>query len=178
MLHTIQDDILKRVLDFFGLRNFVPHEYESTIFPVVLVGNLEQPQIQQTGIDTLLSTDHFTVPTGETWVPLWHSAGVVQSAGTVGGTMEMQVLSGPAPTFTRIRIPFFAGVGLGETLRHAQTLNTTQRYFCIFPPGMLLGPGSRVQLAQTGGDGSFTYVTTTDNVLCYRHLGEPLVKPA
>src|SRR5262245_58316068 len=121
----IQDDILRRCLDFFGLRGVVPHDYESTILPTVNIGNLGQPTKYQLSVGTSVNSPWGAVPAGKCWRPLVATGSVVQAGGTVAIVYGISVaLNG----VLSMRFPFFraqsnAADTSSDNLKRAMTLN-------------------------------------------------------
>lgn len=170
--YAVQDDIVRRALDFFGLRGFIPHDYETTIQPIVILGNLEQPQIQTDNfLNSTPSTDLFLVPAGELWKPLSLAFAVTQSAGTVAPSYAVGYLSSSGATFFQQRIPAYFGSNVGDSLSFNASLNGTTRFYVRFPDNLLMPPGSRLQYLAPTGDGTFSLVA--EGGLIYRRLGEP-----
>ena len=168
----IQDEIIKRSLDFFGLRGTVEHDYEPTILPVVQIGDLGQRTV------TMNSLASFTVPfpnvpTGKVWRPVGFSGRITQAGGTVAPLIAFT--TGGLGNVGFI-IPFFFAVSsaagaVGPVLRTAFTLNTVNDVTIIFPPNLLIPAGFSFQPMLSAGDGTITQ----NSILVVHEIGEGLV---
>ena len=178
MLHTVQDDSLKRVLDFLGLRGVVIHDYESTVLPVILVGDVGQPTEYR---DPLTvngpGLDNWIVDAGETWRPIILAGTLIQSAGAVGPIWGWDWLTGASPTFTRVPLPAIWGTialrPAAETLTFTPAVNSTTNFIIRFPREMLMGSGSRIQWSSGPGDGALSIGSAK---LLLHSFTEPLIQ--
>ena len=174
MLHQIQDEILKRVLDFFGLRGVVSHDYESTVLPVVSIGDLGQKTVSLQSGNTL-PTVFTTVPVGKVWRPLMLAGRITQTGGVTAITLSVQVtgLSGPG-----FNIPFYTAPSGGPDtsglqIRRTFALNTVNDILAVFPEGLLIPAGGTVLVGAIAGDGTISM--SANSSLMVQELGEGLV---
>lgn len=177
MNFKIQDDIIRRALDFFGLRGVVPHDYEATVLPVSVIGNLEQPAIVRIVSGPLVSgTDLMIVPPGETWKPLLFAGLITQTAGTTSPRYRLNALQVAGYNFD-LRATFASlTTSSTEVLAFSAGLNQQTRFYCDFGNDVLMPEGMSLQFIQTGGDG--VIVASNQTFLMYRRLGERLVNLA
>lgn len=174
MLQAIQDEVIKRALDFFGLRGPVTHDYESTILPTVLIGDLGQRTI------SLQSGSSFTAPwascpTGKVWRPIMASGRISQSGGAVAPIFHLALSGLGDPGFW---IPFYVSQALtantnGQQIRHAVTLNSVFDFTVVFPHDLLIPGGGSIGFGLAAGDG--TLALSSGSVLLVHELGEGLV---
>lgn len=169
-LHTIMDQQFKRVLDYLGLRGLVPHEYESTVLPVVVVGEMQQPSLIAEAINIAGGTAIFTVPAGESWEILAIGGLASQAAGTVAYRFGLHWYdSNSARSF---QVPIFAeSDSVGEVMSCTLTLNGTRRWLQRPSPKFIVGQGFQLAALNIAGDG-----TRQNNFvwLMYRRHGERL----
>jgi hypothetical protein len=171
----IQDDIIRRCLDFFGLRGVVTHAYEQTVLPVVIIGDLGQPTRLILSNSTSINNPWIPVPTGKCWRPLYASGQITQAAGTVArvysiGWQNNGLLAG--------NFPFFAAQStvantVGEIIERLMVLNSTDNFVIKFPPGLILPAGSIVSAFALAGDGTTTIQLGASLVV--QELGENLI---
>lgn len=155
----IQDDAFRRVLRFLGLRSRLEHEYESTVRPVLVVGDLGQPTsvietaggVLAGGLLTL-----FTVPQGESWRLLAMTGTLTQAGGAVAGTFRLILADWSTTQF--IPVPFYTdqNLTLGEQTAQSFTLNSANRYSVWHRSKIILGPGQRVRINTATADGTLT----------------------
>lgn len=167
----IQDDIIRRCLNFFGLRGVVQHNYENTILPTVSIGDLSQPtKISQVNLGPFAgSVPLFTVPTGETWRLIMAQLILTQSGGTVIVSYGLEMLTNSGIFFEFPQWPLVSGVA--PTVRRDMTLNGTAQGFYQFPPNTLMGAGSSLIPVFHSGDG----LKNQQCFLMYQILGENLI---
>jgi len=171
MRYQIQDDIIRRCLDFFGLRGPIDHEYEATVTPVVLVGDLSQPTIARRFAAITDGNPLVTVPDGECWELISLTASHTQAGGAVAAHLLL-IAQLPEP----INIYRFIGItdiaASVPSLRVITTLNATN--FCTwnFPARTTVSSNTRIFTANYQGDGTLTMT----GVVVYRKLGERLLE--
>jgi hypothetical protein len=175
MAQQIQDDILRRCLDFFGLRGVVTHAYEETVLPVVLIGDLGQPTRLILSNNVSINNPWIAVPTGKCWRPLYASGQITQAAGTVArvysiGWQLNSILAG--------NFPFFAATSnvantVSEIIERLMVLNTTDNFVVRFPPGLILPAGSILSLFALAGDGTTSIPLGASLVV--QEIGENLI---
>ena len=169
MRFQVNDDIIRRALDFFGLRGIVQHEYESAVQPVVVVGDLEGPTIVQRFTNIVDGSPFCTVPVGESWRLLSLHGLHTQSAAAVA-VSTILVAQLPEPVNTH-RFAGFTDVAASvEQLRLTFVLNQSNHFLYRFPPKTIIGPNTRVFFANFAGDGT---ITSTGAVV-FQRLGEKL----
>jgi len=164
------DAKLKDVLAFFGLTSEVrSHDYESTILPVVNVGEDRKPLILREAVaNVVLGDPIFTVPDNELW-DVYHLGGL--SNQTVGTVAYRWSLSWSYPTGGQILVPFFQEVdNVNECLSTTHTLNVSRRWVA-YPRRMIVGPGNRLTQLNLLGDGTRVMASCT---ILYRKLSETL----
>lgn len=174
MNFLIQDDIIRRALDFFGLRGVVSHEYDPTIRPVAVVANLEQPAfVQLIGGTGLSGVDLMIVPPNETWKPILFAGTITQTAGATAPRYILNALQAGAYNFN-LRASFSTPtLAASEVLAFTAELNVATKFFCNFGNDILLPGGTSLQYVQTGGNG--VIVANSQSFLMFRRLGERLV---
>jgi len=165
---SIQDDVIKRAIDFFGLRGVIPHDYESTIVPTVNVGNLGQRTLSIFTSGLMGATQFGPVPAGKTWRPIVLTARFTQAGGAVALVFAWNAGG--------ILVPFFpAQTGVGTTtsliLRRGATLNTVNDTTLMFPSDLLVSEGLTIQPQVDAGDGALSW----NGTLLVQELGEVLV---
>lgn len=170
MKFQIQDDIIRRALDFFGLRGVVPHEYEATVVPVTVIGDLDGPTIVQRFTNVTDGSPFCTVPQGESWRLLSVHGLHTQSAATTA-VQTILVAQVPEPVNTHRFAGFTDIAAAVEQLRITFGLNLTNHFLYRMPPKTIIGPNSRVFFANFQGDGTIT----STGVVVYQRLGEKLV---
>lgn len=170
----IQDDIIKRAIDFFGLRGVIPHDYEATVLPVVSIGNLGQRTIAlQSTTDP--AVPFANCPTGKVWRPIAFSGRITQAGGAVAVTIAFTI--GGLGNVGLV-LPFFsAPSGTASTngvqLRQTFGLNTVNDVTLLFPPGLLIPAGSSFNGLLSAGNGTITL--SSGSILLVHELGEGLV---
>lgn len=177
MIHTIQDQPFKRSLDYLGLRGVVPHDYESTVLPTLSVGNMGQQTTFERPVNFNPTLDLWLVPQGETWRPYVLTGILTQAAGVTAARWILQFLTGGGALFAIMHLPAFfsqaATFSAGPVLGFTAPLNTSTNFHLIFPPGLLMPSGSRIQISATPGDGTLSI--DQQAMLVYNRLGERLV---
>jgi len=176
MALPIQDDIIRRALDFFGLRGVVTHEYQQTVIPVVVIGDLGQPQRLILSTSTNINSPFGAVPTGRCWRPIYWFGSVTQAAGTVARTYA---IGWQFNGLLRGQFPFYRSTSngndtLNENIQRQMTLNTTDNFLVNFTPGILLPAGSILSILALAGDGTTT--TPLGSTLVVEELGENLIQ--
>jgi len=178
MQYPIQDDPLRRVLRFFGLRSITaPHDYEATVSPIVIVGDLGQVQTAITNVGPITVAgnlaDFPAPPKDESWRILGFGGLYNQSAGAVAGNLRFTIRDWGASAGTVMLLPFYVDQIVGDTQEqtwHPVTLNTSVRFWNMFRTPIVIGPGQRVA-ANPGGDGTRT---VTDLIVLVQKLGGAL----
>lgn len=170
MLHQIQDDIIRRALDFLGLRGIVTHDYESTVLPIVSIGNLSQPTLARQFNAVTDGAPIATVPVGESWrlhsIRMSHT----QTAGAVQ-VQTILIAQLPGPT-TLYSFPGITDVSTAqETLKLILTLNGSNNIDFKMRPETIVPPGCNIFLSNLQGDGTIT----SSGVIVYNRLGEGLL---
>ena len=173
MLHGINDDVLRRALDFFGLRGPVPHDYESTVLPVLQVGNVEQYLIctQIAGV-TPIGNNLFSVPRGESWRLISLCGTLSQTGGTVALVAQLNAVWVDVQKMAVY--PGFKDTNLGEQLNLGPALNNSCIFSYRFPDRTILSEGCKLIFVLIAGDG--TVSTTTPTKLIYERIGERLIE--
>lgn len=174
MQYPIQDDALRRCLKFFGLRSIIePHNYEATVSPVVMVGDLGQVQSAVTVSSITVSgnlADFPSPPKDESWRVLGFCGLYNQSAGAVAGNLRFTVRGWGASAGTILLLPFYIdqiATDVTEDTWHAVALNTSVRFLCTLRNPFIITPG-QIIAANPGGDGTRT---VTDLILLVNKLG-------
>ena len=177
MKYPSQDDALRRVLAYFGLRSITsPHDYEATVIPTVSVGDLGQVQsaITRTSINVVSNLADFPAPpAGESWRILAFGGLYTQAAGAVAGNLRFTVRDWGSSAATVLLLPFFVDQIAGDVTEdtwHPVTLNTSVRFMGYLRNPFIIGPGQRIA-ANPGGDGTRT---VTDLILLVNKLGGSL----
>jgi hypothetical protein len=165
----IQDDVLRRALDYFGLRGTIPHEYVSAVLPTISVGNLRNPEIHKAMVPNIIAGAAAFFPFGETWHPIFWSGNLIQAAGAVAPIWECQAFAGSSGN-TRMSLPSWVNQDV-EVIAHPMTLNSTVRFAVRFPIDFLLGPGMTLTWDTNAGDGNRTI---GNSILVYERFGETL----
>lgn len=177
-LFQIQDDIIRRALDYFGLRGVVSHGYESTVIPTVSIGDLSAPLIAQRSVGNTPATDLWLVPQNESWRPILLMTTLVQAAGTTAARWKVLYLSASGASFFSMSLPSLwsnvAAFSVGEALLFTAALNTGTDVVTRFPDRFLMGPGSRIQITAAPGDGVIT--ADAQSLLVYQRIGERMVE--
>ena len=174
MLQAIQDEVIKRALNFFGLRGPVTHDYESTVLPVVVIGDLGQPTLSlQSG--SLITSPWPLVPNSKVWRPIMASGRITQSGGTIAPVLHCSIQGLGLPGFW---IPFYLAQALtagtsGVQIRQAATLNSVFDFTVVFPPDLFIPAGGSVVFGLAAGDGTLSL--SSGSVLLVHELGEGLV---
>ncbi|MGH8755347.1 MAG: hypothetical protein ACREU0_05905 [Burkholderiales bacterium] len=172
---AIQDDILRRCLDFFGLRGVITHNYEQTVIPVVLIGDLGQPTRLILSNSTNINNPWGAVPTGKCWRPLYIFAAITQAAGTVARTYGVGWQSNG---IQQGQFVFYHSLNNGnnvqnENIQRQMVLNTTDNVIVKFPPGFLLPSGAIIDFLALAGDGTTSIALGA--TLMVQELGENLI---
>lgn len=171
-LIQVQDDIFRRVLDFLGLRGVVPHGYESTVLPVLHVGNMGQRTIVKRATPFVPSGNAiFTVPAGETWRVLAISGNSAQTGGTVAHRFGMQW--NEQTTGETFLLPIYSQIDTRpESLTVTATLNASINWCTWIRQEFLVPAGWQLREILYAGDGSVTMQTC---FIQFQRLGERLV---
>lgn len=175
MNYPIQDDSLRRVLRFFGLRSITdPHDYEAVVRPVVTVGDLGQVQSAITNAGPIAVSgnlaDFPVPPKDESWRLIGMCGLYSQSAGAVAGNLRFTVRDWGSSAGTILLLPFMVdqvATDLVEDTWHAVALNTSVRFSAFFRNPIIIGPGQHIA-ANPGGDGTRT---VSDLILLVNKLG-------
>ncbi|MGL5934723.1 MAG: hypothetical protein ACRCZI_03770 [Cetobacterium sp.] len=175
MAHLIQDDIIRRALDFFGLRGVVQHGYEPIVSPVVVIGDLGQPTRMILSTNTSINDPWGAVPKNKCWRPIYASGTITQAAGAVARTYAIGwqhngVLAGLFPFF---RSQDTGADTVGENIHRTMTLNSTDNWVVRFPQNLLIPAGAIISLFAIAGDG--TTSITLGARLMVQELGENLI---
>jgi hypothetical protein len=168
--HLINDDIIRRTLNFFGLRGEVKHEYQPTVLPVVVIGDLSQPAKWVTNIQVGTQLMH-TVPKGETWKIMEIAGSVIQAAGATALTygILLELASGSVIT---MHVPFWPRATVEvERIQRTITLNGTETFTARLPKPIYLPSEARMSINQIAGDGTITFQMHVQ----YQVIGERLV---
>jgi hypothetical protein len=179
MLHLIQDDIIRRALDFFGLRGVIPHQYEATIVPVLVVGETGSPLILQRPTPPLNPlADIWLVPPGESWHPILLAGTLTQAAAVTTARWRLQFLSASGASFGTQNLPALwdslATFSVGEATLFTPAINQQTNFTVRFPKDFTMGPGSRITFIAAPGDGVVTI--EPQSFLMYQRVGERMVE--
>jgi hypothetical protein len=169
----IQDDIIRRALNFFGLRGQVQHEYVQSVIPTINIGNLGQPTLFLLNSAVTFNLQLFpVVPVGETWKLIRMNATYTQSAGTTAPTFSLTSQHSSGAYFRNF--PAFFGSTLGEQLLISPALNVSTRLCVRFDPETYL-PENHLLIwnSPVPGDGTRQMINT---VLEYQKIGERMVE--
>jgi hypothetical protein len=174
MNFPIQDEIIKRAIDFFGLRGVLPHDYEATVLPIVSIGDLGQRTL------SLQSGASFTqpfplVPSGKVWRPIAFSGRVNQSGGVAAIVLQwtIQGLGNVGMQIPYFMSPSNASDLSGEQIKRTFTLNIATDIFVRFHRDLLIPAGGTFAPILFAGDGTITL--STGSMLLVHELGEGLV---
>jgi hypothetical protein len=166
------DQILRRVLDYLGLRGVVQHEYEQTVVPTLMIGDLSQTVLVREALNIPVGNAIFTVPAGETWEIVALGGISNQTIGAVA--FRWSLTWNDVNTGRNFLVPFWQEVdNTGEVLSITHTLNTNKRWSARPIKQMLVAEGYQLQQVGLAGDGTRTMA---NGWVMYRKFGERLVE--
>lgn len=171
----IQDDILRRCLDFFGLRGVVTHSYEQTVLPTVNIGDLGQPTRLIRSTNTSINSPWGAVPLNKSWRPIYAAGQITQAAGAAA---RVYAIGWQWNAIQQGLFPFWAaqstvGNTVGEIITRLMVLNTTDNFVVKFPPNFILPAGAIIDLIGLAGDGTTSIVLGAQ--LLVHEFGENLI---
>jgi hypothetical protein len=174
MLHLIQDEIIKRALDFFGLRGVVQHGYEATVLPVIQIGDLGQRTLSLQST-TSVAAPFANCPTGKVWRPIAFSGRITQTGGTVGITLSFAIggLGNSGLLLPFQSAPSGTADNNPPSLKKTFTLNTVNDVTIVFPQDLLIPAGNSLFGILAAGDGTITL--SSGSPFLVHELGEGLL---
>lgn len=173
-LFQIQDEQLKRVLRFFGLRSKVPHDYENVVRPMIQVGDLGMPQSIKTSAGGTVASnifDCFTTPSDESWRILAMTGTLTQAGGTIAPVYRVVIRDWSSTSL--LPMPLYQDGVTTESTQQTGTLNGAVRFTAWLRQPIIVGPNQRITLNTSAGDGTLTVGAT---ILLVNRLGGVLAE--